>query len=126
MRNEIAENKQLFRALARQRRMAVANRDALSRTILERAIALDAYECARAAMFYVDVGSEVRTRFALPAALESGKTIVVPWCEEGELRLFHLREVDELAPGRYNILEPRPELRGQAERRLAAEASTWS
>jgi len=48
----------------------------------------------------------------LPVALQQGKKVVVPWCnDEGELELFHLESMDELEIGMYNILEPAAHLR---------------
>ena len=71
-------------------------------------------------IYYIDVRAEVRTRHALPAALASGKTIIVPWCNEhGELELFRLASMDELELGMYRILEPRPELRLLPEKQIA-------
>ena len=73
-------------------------------------------------MYYIDVRSEVRTRHALPAAAGDGKKIVVPWCnDKGELELFHLESMDELAVGMYKILEPKPELRGLPAKQVRAE-----
>jgi 5-formyltetrahydrofolate cyclo-ligase len=58
----------------------------------------------------------------LPAALASGKTIIVPWCnDKGELELFRLNEMNELAIGMYKILEPKPELRNLPEKQCTAE-----
>jgi 5-formyltetrahydrofolate cyclo-ligase len=70
-------------------------------------------------MYYVDVRSEVRTRHALPAALASGKRIVVPYCVEGQLELFWLTNMDELTTGMYQILEPKEELRRLPEKKVA-------
>ena len=69
-------------------------------------------------LVYVDAGSEVSTGFALPAVIAGGKRIVVPWCrpETGELGLFRLDHVDELAVGAHGILEPRSDLRTRADR----------
>jgi 5-formyltetrahydrofolate cyclo-ligase len=108
--------------LARARRLAVANADELSRAIVDRAFALPAYRTAQNVLLYVDAGAEVRTRPYLLRVLAEGKTLLVPWCDVDELRLFRLRAVDELAPGKYNILEPRPELRAQGERQAAADS----
>ena len=69
-------------------------------------------------MYYVDVRDEVRTRHALPAALASGKRIVVPYCKEGELELFHLENMDELELGMYRILEPKVALRAVESKHL--------
>ncbi len=69
-------------------------------------------------MFYVDVRDEVRTRQALPAAITGDKRIVIPFCVDGELELFHLESMDELSVGMYKILEPRADLREVAAKRL--------
>src|SRR5204863_8679815 len=47
--------------------------------------------------------------------------IVVPYCVDGELELFHLESMDELAAGMYKILEPREELRAVPEKRVEIE-----
>ena len=62
--------------------------------------------------------AEVRTRHDLEAALGSGKKIVVPYCVDGELELFHLESMDELELGMYRILEPRQALRSVPEKRV--------
>ena len=72
-------------------------------------------------MYYIDVRSEVRTRHDLPGALALGKRIVIPWCnDQGELELFHLENMDELALGMYKILEPKQELRSRPTKQLGA------
>ena len=72
----------------------------------------------RTVMLYLDFLSEVRTRWFLPTAWGEGKHVVVPYCENGELELFRLDHVGELAPGTIGVLEPRRELRGHAERKI--------
>lgn len=69
---------------------------------------------------YVDVRDEVRTRFDLPEILCTEKRVAVPFCEQDDLHLFHLRSMDELTVGAFGILEPREELRRQLDRRIAA------
>ncbi|RPI78473.1 MAG: 5-formyltetrahydrofolate cyclo-ligase, partial [Planctomycetaceae bacterium] len=62
---------------------------------------------------------EVRTRDDLATALTHGKTIVVPWCnDQGELELFRLESMADLAIGMYKILEPKVELRNLPERQV--------
>ena len=120
--NEIAQRKQQIREQAHANRNRQENKDELSRRICETFMALPEYAAARTVMFYIDVRSEVRTRQALPAALESGKRIVVPWCNDrGELELFHLTDMSELAVGMYKILEPKPELRSLPAKQVRAE-----
>ena len=105
--------KAAIREQARKNRVAQKDKEAVSRAICARFMALPAYSAARTVMWYVDAGSEVRTRHTLPEALGHGKRVVVPWCvvETNTLELFHLTDMTELVEGAYKILEPKPELR---------------
>jgi 5-formyltetrahydrofolate cyclo-ligase len=106
------ERKKNIREQAHANRNAQESKDDWSREICAKFVALPAYERARVVMYYIDVRSEVRTRHDLPQALKQDKKIVVPWCnDQGELELFHLESMDELAIGMYKILEPKAELR---------------
>ncbi|MFO0969645.1 MAG: 5-formyltetrahydrofolate cyclo-ligase [Gemmataceae bacterium] len=108
----VAERKKALREQAHANRNAQPDKEELSAAICARFMGLPEYQRAKTALFYVDVRSEVRTRHSLPDALKHGKKIVVPWCNDrGELELFHLESMDELATGMYKILEPRAELR---------------
>ena len=107
-----SELKTTIREQAHAARKAQLNKDEVSQTIVDRFMQLPEYQQAKTVMFYVDVRTEVRTRQALPAALASGKRIVIPYCVDGELELFHLESMDELELGMYRILEPKAELRG--------------
>lgn len=119
---DLAQQKQRIREQAHAARNALPNKDELSRTIIDRFLALPEYKAGKTVMFYVDVRAEVRTRFALPEVLTHGKRIVVPWCnDKGELELFHLTSMDELAVGMYKILEPKLELRGLPAKQLRPE-----
>jgi 5-formyltetrahydrofolate cyclo-ligase len=117
----LAERKQAIREQAHAARRAQPDKDAVSGQIMQRFMQLPEYQSARCVMFYVDVRAEVRTRHVLPAALESGKRIVVPYCVDGELELFHLEQMSELETGMYRILEPRAELRELPAKRVAVD-----
>ena len=120
--DNMADRKRAIREQAHANRNAQPDKDRMSQLICERFTALPAYTAAKCVMFYIDVRSEVRTRQALPAALASGKKIVVPWCNDrGELELFHLKSTDELAVGMYRILEPNSDLRALPERQVQVE-----
>jgi 5-formyltetrahydrofolate cyclo-ligase len=112
------ERKREIREQAHANRKAQENKDELSQRICEKFVALPQYAAAGTVMFYVDVRTEVRTRQYLPEALQHGKRIVVPYCVDNELELFHLASMDELAIGMYKILEPKPELRNLPGKRL--------
>jgi 5-formyltetrahydrofolate cyclo-ligase len=116
---ELKNRKAEIRRQAHANRNQQQNKDELSRQICTTFMALPEYAAARTVMFYVDVRSEVRTRNSLPDALASGKRIVVPYCVNNELKLFLLKDVEELSIGMYKILEPRPELRSLAEKRVS-------
>jgi 5-formyltetrahydrofolate cyclo-ligase len=115
--------KQLLREQARKNRIAQKDKEAVSRAICEKFMALPAYQSAKTVMWYVDAGSEVRTRHTLPEALTHGKRVVVPYCivETNELELFHLEEMSELVEGAYKILEPRDDLRKRPGKILQPE-----
>jgi 5-formyltetrahydrofolate cyclo-ligase len=116
------ERKKKLREQAHANRNAQENKDELSREICAKFVALPAYVRAETVMYYIDVRSEVRTRHALPSALTQGRRIVVPWCNDGgELELFHLENMEELAIGMYKILEPKPELRTLPAKQVRAE-----
>ena len=116
------ERKKEIRAQAHARRNAQENKDELSREICARFVALPEYVRAQTVMYYIDVRSEVRTRHDLPQALTQGKKIVVPWCnDQGELELFHLENMNELAIGMYKILEPAPALRLSPAKQVKAQ-----
>ncbi len=119
---DIAERKKAIRERAHANRNAQTDKEELSKIICDRFMALPEYASAKTVMFYIDVRAEVRTRHSLPAALTSGKTIIVPWCnDQGELELFRLADMNELAVGMYKILEPKPELRSLPEKQCRVE-----
>ena len=119
--SDFQERKTAIRKQAHENRKSQEDKEAVSITIMNRFMELPEYDAARTVMFYVDVRDEVRTRQALPAALATGKRIVVPYCVDGELELFWLEVMDELELGMYRILEPKNELRDVVHKRLQPE-----
>jgi 5-formyltetrahydrofolate cyclo-ligase len=115
------ELKKSIREQAHANRQAQTNKDELSAAICQTFMGLPEFTAAGTVMVYIDVRTEVRTRHALPALLQSGKRIVVPYCVERELELFLLESMDELAIGMYKILEPKPELRDAPGKRIEVE-----
>lgn len=119
--SDVSALKTAIREQAHANRNAQENKDEVSKAILARFLALPEYARASTVMFYIDVRSEVRTRNSLVDALATGKKIVVPYCVDGELELFHLESMEELETGMYRILEPKAELRSLAEKRVQPE-----
>lgn len=119
MVEDLVQRKKALREQAHAARNALEQKDELSRVICDRLVGMEAYQKANVVLWYVDVRSEVRTRHYLPEALASGKKIIVPWCNTaGELELFPLESMDELALGMYRILEPKTELRALPEKQI--------
>lgn len=115
----LLERKAGLRRQAYDARNAQENKDEISKTIIERFIALPEYAAAKTAMWYLDARSEVRTRHQLADALNGGKRIIVPYCTVDEhgankLGLWHLTAMDELVVGKWKILEPPRERWGEA------------
>lgn len=116
---DLQERKRVIREQAHANRREQAEKDEFSRIICEKFVSLPEYAAAKTVMFYVDVRTEVRTRQYLPTALSHGKEIIVPWCNTaGELELFRLKSMDDLAIGMYKILEPKEEMRSLPERQV--------
>ncbi len=108
---DVKARKRAIRRRAEANRRAQPDKDEASRVICERFAALPEYGEAETVMCYVHMRAEVRTQPFLPAAIEHGKRIVVPYCLKDELGLFLLESMDELAVGTYRILEPKTGLR---------------
>ncbi|MCH2202889.1 MAG: 5-formyltetrahydrofolate cyclo-ligase [Fuerstiella sp.] len=119
---DIRKLKSQIRRTARSRRDDQQHKDELSDRIVGAFMSLPEYATASTVMFYIDARSEVRTHQSLPDALESDKTIIVPWCNDrGELELFHLEGMDELEIGKYRIPEPRNDLRALSEKQVCVK-----
>lgn len=115
---DLTARKNEIRKTAHANRKAQENKDQISQRITDRILALPEYQSANCVMWYVDVRDEARTRHALPDAIASGKKVVIPFCVDGELELFHLESMDEMELGMYKILEPKESLREVTEKRV--------
>ncbi len=107
----LMERKSEMRRQAYDARNAQPDKDEVSKKAIDRFVALPEYQNAKTAMWYIDCRSELRTKFALPDALKTGKRIVVPYCtvdENGDnkLGLWLLESMEEMVVGKWNILEP--------------------
>lgn len=119
--SQMQEIKSKLREEAHARRKDQPDKDELSLKIVNTFRGLPEYQSAQTVMYYLDVRSEVRTRHSLTDALSEGKRIVVPYCVDGFLELFHLTDMADLEVGMYKILEPKEELRSVASKRVQPE-----
>ena len=66
------------------------------------------YRNARTSLCYVGTAREIDTSALLHAALEDGKTLVLPLCvEKGVMEARQIAGLGDLVSGRYGILAPR-------------------
>lgn len=114
----LQQRKQQIRVEARARLKQQPNQAELSAEICRKLAALPEYVAARTVMFYVNMQCEVQTQPFLPLAWAQGKRLIVPYCADNRLELFHLQNLDELAEGTLRIFEPKMDLRTRPDRQV--------
>jgi 5-formyltetrahydrofolate cyclo-ligase len=123
---ETTDPKAQMRRAAYDARNAQADKDQISEIAVNRLVDLAEYQGSKTVLWYIDCRSELRTKHALPAALVSGKRIVVPYCTVDEagankLGLWLLENMDELIVGKWKILEPPRERWGEPGKEIPPE-----
>jgi 5-formyltetrahydrofolate cyclo-ligase len=123
---EIVDAKGAMRRAAYDARNAQEDKERVSELAVRAVLGLPEYRAAETVLWYLDCRSELRTRQVLPAALASGKRIVVPYCTvddsgANKLGLWWLESMDELVIGKWKILEPPRERWGEPGKELAPE-----
>jgi 5-formyltetrahydrofolate cyclo-ligase len=96
--------------IALRDKLTPAEIKAKSTLIAEKLYSLPAYMQAEKIMFFIDFGSEVSTRSMVEETIKRGKVALAPKAlpETRELVPSQILDWDsDLAPGAYNILEPR-------------------
>lgn len=81
------------------------------RAILERILAMPLYKQCKTLLCYVSMPAEVDTHALINHALAEGKTVAVPYCVEGEPKMFFysIDSLSQLVPRTFGVLEPDPE-----------------
>ncbi|HZY46400.1 MAG TPA: 5-formyltetrahydrofolate cyclo-ligase [Candidatus Bathyarchaeia archaeon] len=107
------EKEQVRRYILRLRdRQSLRDIEMRSQEILEQVLLLHEYVRARGIACYVNKDSEVDTRPLIRRALDSNKRVLIPVVKRGDIDLIFSELKDlgkELAPGSFNIPEPKPE-----------------
>jgi len=108
---ELLDAKATMRRAAYDARNAQPDKDRISEIAVDSLMRLPEYGAAQTILWYIDCRSELRTKQALPAALNSGKQIIVPYCTVDEagankLGLWRLERMEEMIVGKWKILEP--------------------
>jgi 5-formyltetrahydrofolate cyclo-ligase len=120
------DEKSALRRAAYDARNARQDKDRVSQIAVARLVEMPEYQSADIVLWYLDCRSELRTRHAIPAALASGKRVVIPYCTiddagANKLGLWRLERMDELVVGKWNILEPPRERWGEPGREFQPE-----
>lgn len=76
------------------------------------------YAAARSVLYYISVRSEVGTQLGIEHGWRTEKQVAVPYCEGDLLKLFWLRDWQELDVGSFRIPEPSVSLRAMPERQV--------
>ena len=103
-----AEKRRIRREMEEVRKkMMPARREAASRIITERVLALPALQMARTVMAFVGMAGEPDTREILSAVLREGKQLLLPRClDEKRMIALPVTDLNRLRPGRFGIPEP--------------------
>ena len=82
-------------------------RAAADEAIARHLLSLPEYRSAGTVFCFVSAGREIDTRPILERTLADGRTLCVPLCvTDGVMELRAVRDLKELSPGAYGILEP--------------------
>jgi len=102
-------SKQELRAGMRAWRRALSIEEQLcaSQAVWERLQSLTPYKDAKCVMAYVACRGELSVQPAIEAALDSGKTLVLPRCGQlGAMTARRIEDLSQLVPGMFGLMEP--------------------
>lgn len=98
-----------------------ADQETKSRQIVRWLMSIESFSTALRSsrlMSFVSMPTEVDT-FPLLSGLTAGNSIIVPYCESGEIVPLRIFSIDELQPSAaMNLLEPKPIYRNDAARHV--------
>ena len=95
------------RFLEERRTLSAEEHDGINEGIFRQISALAVYQQARTVFLYCSTPEEIDTKRLLSDALGKGKTVCVPLCvSRGVMEAHAIRQVSQLARGRFGILEP--------------------
>lgn len=113
------KKKQLRKTILERRDKLTAEQvEAFSQRIAEKLFALPEYRHARTVMYFISFGKEPETLKMVPQSIAHGKRIVAPKTVPStkQLLLSEIRDIEaDLAPGLWDIPEPRAEAMRPAE-----------
>lgn len=102
-------DKQQLRSLLKAKREQLSDgyRQRADRAIFEKLLKNSRVKNAKVVMTYVSMGSEADTIRLIEGLLAEGKRVAVPVVAGKELEVSYITSLNELAPGRFGIFEPK-------------------
>ncbi len=104
------------RFFTEKRKILLENKEqkqALDLEIQSRLLLSGEYRRAKTILIYAARESEIATDGIIHAALANHKAVALPVCEGDGVMTFHrINSLSDLAPGRFGILEPKPDCPG--------------
>ena len=118
-----APTKAELRQTMRQTLRNLSDRSERSERIWQNVAQLPEFQEAIRTQMVVAVYANLETEVQTTRFFNSlGVRIAVPCCVNGEMELFRLESLEELVPQTLGILEPKPELRSNPDRRISPNA----
>ncbi|MEG2770531.1 MAG: 5-formyltetrahydrofolate cyclo-ligase, partial [Oscillospiraceae bacterium] len=89
----------------------------ISQAVCQNILSLNEFNRAKNVMGFMPKNDEIDITFVLKAILQSGKTLLLPKCEEnGKMTAFAVASLEVLQKGAFGILEP-PDFLEKAEKK---------
>ena len=104
----INQTKKTLRALYKEIRGGVNDRNTKNNSITEFVLSSEEYRNADSVFVYWSVGSEVDTSVIIEKALVDGKRVALPKCtdKDGNMSFYYIDALSSLVDGMYGIKEP--------------------
>lgn len=111
--NDIRPHKQKLRSQAKEYRMSMPaeEKQRADERIASRLLNMWSFRDASRIFIYVSTPIEVDTRYIIDRALEAGKKVAVPLCEENSrtMNFRYITSLSQLEKGCFGVMEPNPE-----------------
>ena len=97
-----------LRSKARAIRKNISSKDKFDVEIKNRLLNLAEYKSAKTVLIYVSLDNEIKTDEIILNALDNGKNVAVPFCEDsfGNMNFYLINSLDDLKIGSFNVREP--------------------
>lgn len=92
--------------LARRSRLNPQVYESLSLQVQQSLLCTEFFRSAKRLALYSPINNEVSTEMIFAAAMKAGKRAFYPKVSGSDLQFFAVEALEELSPGRFNVMEP--------------------